>query len=773
MVASPGGGATAVATDIARRARADGTRVVWATAVPTRPRSFVWAQVVLEAGGDEQLATEVTARPSGAAVEQVLALLAADPPTVVVVDGIAGQPERREPRPAHVPHEDGLELLVELAARLPSTSSFLLLTATQSLGVGTEVRLGPLGPDDFAALFPGMPAEVRQAVWIASRGLPGVAVRIALEIDASGTTDPVAHVALHHASRARFLDVDPALIELLEAAVAGAKEPAVRARLLSRLARELLGDASSEARRRQLVDDALRLARESGDRVAIADALDARLHALWDPAGVDERRVAASEIIEQARLAGDRALERRGLFWRFVALMELGRVDEAAGVLMTFRHAARDAGDDAALVMAAARDAMLATLRGRFDQAAAIIDEVDAAAARIDHPDRVPLVQTLRGALWMQHPAPETAETHIDVLLRAARYQPGHYYEATAARIMAMTGRLDAAAAELHRMLPIVRRGSGPRWLGAVADLAVVAAATGDRASAELLYEELEPYAGRWVLWGGANTAAGPVHHYLGLLASTVGDLDGAVEHLETARRDSEAVGALPSVVHASVALADAHARAGNGAAAGLARQRADAIAAEIGMAVVAPHHTPSPAEWTLTRDGDDWILDAGDERARLRDGRGLHYLRLLVSSPGRDIPALDLAGGGAGLAVPDEPVLDDAALAAYRRRLGALAQELDAADRGGDAARAAAAAQERDAVVDELRRAMGLGGRARRSSAASERARVNVTRTLRATIARIAVAAPRAAAHLEQSIRTGRACRYEPAAGGPDRWRT
>jgi hypothetical protein len=74
---------------------------------------------------------------------------------------------------------------------------------------------------------------------------------------------------------------------------------------------------------------------------------------------------------------------------------------------------------------------------------------------------------------------------------------------------------------------------------------------------------------------------------------------------------------------------------------------------------------------------------------------------------------------------------------------------------------------------VAELRRATGLGGRDRRLPAEAERARVNVTRTLRATMARISLAAPLCGAHLEASVRTGRACRYEPAPGGPQRWRT
>jgi hypothetical protein len=45
------------------------------------------------------------------------------------------------------------------------------------------------------------------------------------------------------------------------------------------------------------------------------------------------------------------------------------------------------------------------------------------------------------------------------------------------------------------------------------------------------------------------------------------------------------------------------------------------------------------------------------------------------------------------------------------------------------------------------------------------------VTRTLRAALGRIAQQAPKAAAHLESSVRTGLACRYDPTVGGPSGW--
>ena len=88
-----------------------------------------------------------------------------------------------------------------------------------------------------------------------------------------------------------------------------------------------------------------------------------------------------------------------------------------------------------------------------------------------------------------------------------------------------------------------------------------------------------------------------------------------------------------------------------------------------------------------------------------------------------------------------------------------------------GNASRSEELQAERQAVLAELRRATGLAGRARQVSPEAERARVNVTRTLRATLDRISRTAPRAGAHLQASIRTGGACRYEPGPGGPIGW--
>jgi hypothetical protein len=587
--------------------------------------------------------------------------------------------------------------------------------------------------------------------------------------------DALIHLALHAAQRTEFLEVDEGLVRLLEIGLVRADDDGIRARLLARLSRELLGDPLAAVRRRTVADEALALARRAGDGSTLAEVLSARLYALWDPAGAEDRLAAASELIELGRAADDEPRERDGLFWRFVALMELARVDEAEMTLAAFERAAAAAGDAEASVMASSRHAMLAILRGRLDAAQALTSQVSQQARRIGLPDAGRLHGALYGAVVALQGDERSWEAGLDQFYRVARRFPGHLYEATAARILAMLGRQPEAAAELERLLPQALASSGPRWLGVITDLSAVAAEVGTQAAAAQLYEALLPYRERLVVWGGANASNGPAAHYLGLLATRLTLADRAVAHLEDAIRLEHSIGARPALAFSLMACGDALIlRGGDGdarRAAGLIRQALE-IGHELGITMLVRRVAALADEWSLRHDGDGWVLEAGGERARLSDSRGLHQLRALLAAPRQDIPALDLAAGGAGLhPSAAAPVLDSAAVASYRQRLAELDAVLDAADAAGDAERASQAEAEIQWLLAELRRASGLGGRIRRTTAESERARVNVTRTLRAALDRIAAAAPKAGAHLQASVRTGLGCRYDPGPGGPARW--
>ncbi|MDQ4129880.1 MAG: hypothetical protein M3133_02635, partial [Actinomycetota bacterium] len=77
----------------------------------------------------------------------------------------------------------------------------------------------------------------------------------------------------------------------------------------------------------------------------------------------------------------------------------------------------------------------------------------------------------------------------------------------------------------------------------------------------------------------------------------------------------------------------------------------------------------------------------------------------------------------------------------------------------------------ELDQLVAQLAQAFGLGGRSRRASSAAERARLNVTRALRAAIVKVTDALPAAGAVLDRRVRTGIYCAYEPDDSDEVRW--
>ena len=78
---------------------------------------------------------------------------------------------------------------------------------------------------------------------------------------------------------------------------------------------------------------------------------------------------------------------------------------------------------------------------------------------------------------------------------------------------------------------------------------------------------------------------------------------------------------------------------------------------------------------------------------------------------------------------------------------------------------------EELQQLVGQLAAAFGLGGRDRRAASAAERARLNVTRALRAALARLTEALPEAGAALDRRVRTGLYCAYEPQATDAIRW--
>lgn len=188
-----------------------------------------------------------------------------------------------------------------------------------------------------------------------------------------------------------------------------------------------------------------------------------------------------------------------------------------------------------------------------------------------------------------------------------------------------------------------------------------------------------------------------------------------------------------------------------------------------------------------LVWEGDYWTIVFAHTELRVRDCKGIRYLAELLANPGSEIEAERLADSSsaatlcsreaadAGLSITGEsdlgPILDPEAKRAYRQRLNELGEELDRASRFNDPHRALRARLERDAIIEQLASATGLGGRDRRTGAITERARVNVTRAIKAAITRIAEYHPELAAHLSNHVHTGRVCAYQPDRSAAVSW--
>jgi hypothetical protein len=190
----------------------------------------------------------------------------------------------------------------------------------------------------------------------------------------------------------------------------------------------------------------------------------------------------------------------------------------------------------------------------------------------------------------------------------------------------------------------------------------------------------------------------------------------------------------------------------------------------------------------SFRREGDYWSVVFEGRTVRVRDLKGMRYLAQLLAHPGKELHVLDLVAAESGRVAQVErgqaaglshatlgdagEMLDAPAKAAYRRRLSEIEDDLEQARALGDIERAAQADTERDFLVRELSRAVGLGGRERRAASASERARVGVTRAIRKAMARIDEHHPQLGEHLDRAIRTGTFCAYLPDPRAPARWK-
>ncbi|WP_203905438.1 ATP-binding protein [Virgisporangium aliadipatigenens] len=541
---------------------------------------------------------------------------------------------------------------------------------------------------------------------------------------------------------ARFGMPRTELIAVLEAARAALADrgDAAEAEVTAALARQLQHSVPAERpRARPLAERAVAIARTLDDPATLASCLLAQHDALWTPGTAADRVAVAADMADLARRAGDPERYAQALLLSASAQLESGSAAFRATAAQ-YRHAAEQLRQPRHTYVLRTREAALALIDGDVELGERLSVEAAAFGEAIGDNDAGNVLMSQRLEVIRVRADPVQLRETADAAVRWWIGVPAHAH-AVAAGFRARAGDLDAARREVDTVLalPDWRTDRSYLWSVFVGELVAAATALDDRVLCERLLEDLLPVAHTCVVNGALVCFMGAHAHRVGLLYAALNQQELAGHWLERAL--------------------DIHRRLG-------ARLWQDESRAALERLPGRPGRPPTHEGLHLI--GDMWQASFGGRTVYLPDAKGLHDLAALLAAPGVEVPALrllDNAGSAPTTApTPSEPVLDRAALAAYRRRLAELDNELDDARTMTDAARLRRATDEREYLLAELRRATRPGGRSRTlGSTTAERARKAVTARIRDAIRRITKVHPDFGRHLDRTVRTGANCRYDP----------
>jgi len=339
---------------------------------------------------------------------------------------------------------------------------------------------------------------------------------------------------------------DERLVPLLETALEllDSDEVELRIRLLSRLAGACRDEPSPE-RRDAWSREAVDLARDAGNDVALGFALEGRAAALLSPETVDEVIGIGAELVTVGERIGERERIVQGHSYVLMASLARGNLDDAMASRERQRPVARELAQPVQLWQIEVDEAMLALDAGRLDDADAAIERAfaigDRAIPELALPARTfqrYLLADFRGGL-------DTVEPQMRAVV--ADHPARRVFACALAHIHARQGRDAEAGSELDALAGdhLAELGFGQEWLVAVSLLAETATLLERVDVAPGLYEAMLPYAELTAVDLPEGTR-GSMSRYLGQLATMVGDGNAARSHFERAIAVNTRMGSAP-----------------------------------------------------------------------------------------------------------------------------------------------------------------------------------------------------------------------------------
>jgi hypothetical protein len=513
-------------------------------------------------------------------------------------------------------------------------------------------------------------------------------------------------------------------------------DPASKARLAATLAR-IWAYTGQPGRAVPFADQAVELARALPSAGVLADSLDAALAAHWGPDDLPRRRQWAAELDDTAAHLLDPGARQQAHLWGLTVAFETLDVPRIHRQLRALENLGEQSPE--ARFFAASRRLAVDLMRGQLDTAEHLRRLARDAAGQVFIADHEAVLHAMTAYPALMAGDRDTCAREAEAYEEFALGEGAPAILAEGAWVWVGAGRPDRAEALVGHFSAETLTGL-PRdgdWLLTLQCVLEAAIATSGLDVIQTATDLLAPYQGRAVVNAGAVM-------FHGVTDDTLARGHQLLGHPETARR-----------------LREQAVRTYRRIGATWWRERLETW-------------TPPDAARTTyalrPTAGGLWVIGSPAAPVPVPAMRGIDYLHRLLSQPGTDISALDLASAPAGLATVLQPdtgdLLDRQAITAYRRRVAEIDQLLTTDPEGKSQLSA-----ERAAIVAQLDAAAGLGGRPRNTGSSAERARVAVRKAIVAALLRIVEVHPALGRHLHESVRTGSVCRYEPNPEAPVRW--
>ena len=343
--------------------------------------------------------------------------------------------------------------------------------------------------------------------------------------------------------------VDEGAVELLEEAADALSDESseLRVALLSGLARALdfRGDHDRGAQART---SAIAMARRLGDRTGLATVL---MRSYWSrgTSALDEILEMVTEARDLAAVLDNAEIQAEAMGWRVPALVALGEVDVARQQVDELLRMAEQTAQPFIFHVAEHFGSAIALCDGRLEAA-------EAMAHRSHEWSRVLTGRDASGIYGVQMFSVRREQGRLEELApvvgllagdpdRSGPWRPG------LVALLAELGMEAEAKQELDRVVHEgIDRYRESLWLALLTYLADACASLGDEVAAELLYPELEPFAGTNVMIGHLVSCYGAADRYLGMLASVLGEAERARAHFEGALELNRRMGAQTWIAH-------------------------------------------------------------------------------------------------------------------------------------------------------------------------------------------------------------------------------